>query len=330
MRHVAQHPVGRFLGNAAKQRVAGCDSGLRGHREQLPVVVQHLLEVRDHPVRVHRVAAEAATELVVEAALGHARQRERGHVQRLQVRMVAVRRRPPGAQQELEVHRVRELGRVAETAEPAVEVTLQRRSRLPERHAREFEAGLRRRRQQFTEHLHQRVALARDFSAMLRVVRGDALQHVAKGRHAVLRLYRKVGSAEERPMVPGRQEHRQRPAAAALRQHLVGGLVDAVEVRALLAVDLDVDERRVHHRRGRLVLERLVRHDVAPVTGRIADREQDRLVLGPRLLERLGAPRMPVDGVAGVLQQVGARLVGEAVAMGARSEDDAWLGGAVG
>ena len=318
MRHVAQHPVGRFPGDAAEKLVASGHCSLRAHRKQLPVVVQHLLEVRDHPIRVHRVTAEAAAELVVEAALGHARQRERGHVQRLQVRMVAVRRLPPGAQQELEVHRMRELRRIAKPAKPAVEVALQRCPRLRERRAREFEACRGRRRQQFTENLHQRVALACDVRAVLGVVRGDPLQHVAKSRHAVFRLHRKVRSAEKRPMVAGRQEHRQRPAAAALRQHLVRGLVDAVEVRTFLAVDLDVDERRVHHRGGGFVLERLVRHDMAPVTGRIADREQDRLVLGPRLLERLGAPRMPVDRVAGVLQQVGAGLAGEPVAMGAR------------
>ena len=63
--------------------------------------------------------------------------------------------------------------------------------------------------------------------------------------------------------------------------------VDRVEVGPLLAVDLDVDEALVHQRRGGRVLERLVRHHVAPVAGRVADREQDRLVLRARALERL-------------------------------------------
>ena len=53
--------------------------------------------------------------------------------------------------------------------------------------------------------------------------------------------------------------------------------VDLVDVGPLLAVDLDVDEQLVHHARGGVVLEALVRHDVAPVAGRVADREQDRL-----------------------------------------------------
>ena len=113
---------------------------------------------------------------------------------------------------------------------------------------------------------------------------------VAEGGHAVALLAREIGAAEERPLVVGRQEHRQRPAAAALGQHLVRGLVDAVEVGALLAVDLDVDEQFVHQRRRRGVLEGLVRHHVAPVAGRVADRQQDRLVAARA---RARAPPVP-------------------------------------
>ena len=59
-------------------------------------------------------------------------------------------------------------------------------------------------------------------------------------------VFGKVGAAEERHLV-GRQEHRQRPAAGALRQHLVRGLVDLVDVGPLLAIDLDVHEMAIHH-----------------------------------------------------------------------------------
>ena len=51
-------------------------------------------------------------------------------------------------------------------------------------------------------------------------------------------------------------------------------------------------------------LERLVRHDVAPVARAVADRDEERLVLGPRALERLVAPRVPVHRVVGVLEEV--------------------------
>src|SRR3712207_8981484 len=48
-------------------------------------------------------------------------------------------------------------------------------------------------------------------------------------------------------------------------------------------------------------------HDVAPVAGRVADREQDRLALTLREAERLLAPGEPVHGIVLVLEQVRAR-----------------------
>ncbi len=93
----------------------------------------------------------------------------------------------------------------------------------------------------------------------------------------------------------------------------MGALVDLVEVGAFLAVDLDVDEQAVHCRRGRRVLEGLVRHHVAPVARGITDRQQDRLVLGPCLREGRLAPRQPRDRIGGVLEEVGRGLGRETV-----------------
>ena len=91
-------------------------------------------------------------------------------------------------------------------------------------------------------------------------------------------------------------------------------LVDLVEVGPLLAVDLDVDEELVHELRRRLVLERLVGHDVAPVARRVADRQQDRLAGLARCRERLVVPRLPMHGIVRVLFQVGARLFAQSIA----------------
>src|SRR5215217_5731892 len=52
---------------------------------------------------------------------------------------------------------------------------------------------------------------------------------------------------------------------------------------------------------------------MAPVAGRVADGEQDRLVLTRCVTERLRPPRSPVDGIVLVLEEVGARFLGEAV-----------------
>ena len=79
-----------------------------------------------------------------------------------------------------------------------------------------------------------------------------------------------------------------------------------IDVRALLPIDLDVDEERVHDRRSVKVLEALMRHDMAPMAGRIADGEQNGLVQRARFLQGLGAPHPPMHGIIGVLQQIGA------------------------
>ena len=161
-----------------------------------------------------------------------------------------------------------------------------------------------------------RGAAARISSRSRRPRLGDRLQHLAEARHPLARLGREVGAAVERHAL-GVEEHVQRPAAVAgHRLHRLH--VDRVDVGALLAVDLDADEVLVHELRRLGVLERLVLHHVAPVAGRVADREQDRLVLGAGARERLLAPRVPVDGVVLVLEQVGAGLVGEAVGHVAR------------
>ena len=92
--------------------------------------------------------------------------------------------------------------------------------------------------------------------------------------------------------------------------------VDLIDVGAFLAIHFDVDEEIVHHLRGCRVLEALVRHDVTPMAGGVADRKQDRLVGALCLGECLGSPWPPVDGVVLVLEQIGAGLAGETVFVG--------------
>ena len=157
-----------------------------------------------------------------------------------------------------------------------------------------------------------RVVLLGDRRALLAIRDREPREEVEKPRAAVARFLREVGAAEERRAI-GRQEHREGPAARLAGQERVRGLVDLVEVGPLLAIDLDVDVQVVHHLRDGGVLERLVRHHVAPVAGRIADRQQDRLVLALRLRERGRIPRLPVDRVVGVLAQVGTGGVGQPV-----------------
>jgi hypothetical protein len=95
----------------------------------------------------------------------------------------------------------------------------------------------------------------------------DSQQDVLESRQVIARFFRKISSAEERPLIVVRQEHGERPAAAALRKHLLRDLVDAVDVGPLLAIDFDVDEVVVEDARGGFVLEALSFQYVTPPAG---------------------------------------------------------------
>ena len=270
-------------------------------RREQRVVVQHLLEVRHEPAVVDRVAVEAAAEQVVHPAGGHPVERLDDH---RAARVIAA------AKQELEHGGVRELRRAA----PAAERRLERRAGRTRRSREELVGQrLERRaeRRRLTDRLDELRGRARHVVAPLAPRLGDRLEHLPEARQPVPRLRRVVGAAVER-LAGRRQEDRHRPAAVA--GHRDDRLhVDGVEVGTLLAIDLHAHVVLVHHGRGRGVLERLVLHHVAPVAGRVPDREEDRPVLLARPRQRLVAPRVPVDRVGGVLEEVRAGLAGETV-----------------
>ena len=140
---------------------------------------------------------------------------------------------------------------------------------------------------------------------------GCRREDIAKAPEVVPRLGRQVRRGPERLAV-GAEEHVERPATAAVDRD--GDVhVQRVDVRPFLAIDLDADEALVHQLGGLRHRERLALHHVAPVAGGVADREEDRLPLLTCAGEGLVAPRVPVDRVLRVLQEVRARLVLQAV-----------------
>ena len=169
--------------------------------------------------------------------------------------------------------------------------------------------------------LGQPLGLGGGVVAVLPPVLVDGPADVAEGRHAVAGLVREVGPAVERLALGGHEDGERPPTVAGHGLH--GVHVDPVDIGPLLAVDLHVDEQPVHQVRGVVVLEGLVGHDVAPVAGRVPDGDQHRpvLVTGPG--EGLVPPRVPVDRVVGVLAQVRAGLVSEAVGHAAHRTDGA-------
>ena len=166
--------------------------------------------------------------------------------------------------------------------------------------------GLRQRRDDFRP-------LLANFFVTLFPGRRDAFEHLGESRLSVSIFRREISSAHERFQL-GREPDAHRPAATAGRG-LDERHVDAVHVRPLLAIDFDVHEFAVHDCRHFRALERLVRHDVAPVAGRITDREKDRLVLPTRFGECFLAPGKPVDRIVRVLKQVGRLLAREPVGL---------------
>jgi len=136
-------------------------------------------------------------------------------------------------------------------------------------------------------------------------------EDTAEARAAHLILRREISTSEKRLAVGG-QKHGERPAAA-LPHHLHDFLIDVVDVGALLPIDLDVHVALVHERGDLGVFERFVGHHVAPVAGRVTDREQDGNVSPAGLLERLVAPLPPVHRVVGVLEQIGTCRVAQPI-----------------
>ena len=260
--------------------------------------------MRHGPGRVDGVAREPAADLVVDPAPRHRLERLERHLAL------------PARQQQLDHRCLREL-RPTRPTRPPPEAAVDPVVRPPQRHQR-LTQGLRGDRVERrldprgrAERLDDLRALAVDLIAAARPRLGDPVEHHPPARQAVAGFGREVRTGVERDAV-GRQERVQRPAAAA-GDRLAGLHADRVDVGALLAVDLHAHEPLVHDLSDLLVLERLVRHHVAPVTGGIADRDEQRAVLGAGSGQRHLAPRLPVDGVVLVLAQVRRALAREAV-----------------
>ena len=246
--------------------------------------------MRHEPLRIDAVASKAATEVVVHPAARHRIER---HLD--DARDVVVWRGELAAEQKVEVHRARELRGPAESTPRRVEGVRQNASRVvqdvcpDEVRCGADECGA-------PDGLHQGGDVVVDVRTLVDPRIGDGIHQLNEGRP------REVRAAVERFAARG-EEHRHRPAAAT-RHRLHRIHVDRIDVGAFLAVDLHVDEERVHDRCGLDVLEALVGHHVTPVACRVTDGEQDRDVATLRLCECVSAPREPVDGVVLVLPEI--------------------------
>ncbi len=113
---LAEHVVERPGRDRAIPRVTGECPRVRVRARELRIVVEHLLEVRDEPLGVGRVAVEATAQLVMETAVGHRVERATSDRER-----PGVAGRDVAAQEELDRHRLRELRSAAPAAIGGIE-----------------------------------------------------------------------------------------------------------------------------------------------------------------------------------------------------------------
>ncbi len=285
-------------GNLPEEFVAGDLVGAQIIAQQAGIIVRHLLEVRNNPALVHRVAVEAAADLVVNTAPSHALERRRDDRQQPLLAGFEVR-----VEQQVERAGVRELGRGAESAilriEPAADALHNGLHDLFVGLARALFKAF-----QVTQSFSNLCRALVNLLAVGLVVVRHSFQQALHARAAGVVFGREISAAIERFTV-GSKKRRQRPTSLP-RQRTDRRLVTRVDIRALVAIDFHGDEQVVDEARHLRVLVTFVVHHVAPVAPDSADIQQDGLVLLARLREGCLAPLAPFDGLVRGGAQIGA------------------------
>ena len=326
--HLADHVLAGAPRRFRMERVAPAPECIGIQRGQLPVVIEHLLEVRHRPRGIHGVAVEPAAHLVEEAARGHRIERPAHHL---------LHRRAARIHQEAGVRRRRELGCTAEAAVGGIGHAQQRAAHLLRRvrasKGRGIIHGTRHRQRHLPPHdVCNALRLLRHAGAIGLPRAVHRAHQVDERRPTERRLRREVRPAEERLERLRIEEHVERPAAARtplgeLREHLARGHHEFVHVRPLLAIHLHRNARLVQDAGRHHALEALALHHVAPVAGAVANGHEERHLPATRLGDGLRTPRPPVDRVVRMLQQVRALGAGQAVGGAVRMSGNPGSGG---
>ena len=237
---------------------------------------------------------KTTSEMVVDTASSHLAQGELAHIEK-----IFVAAGMPVAQEAFQIGRIGELGLRAKAAMHHVKIIRQSPRRIGEQVWRQ-DSGAGFKRREFFQAIPDLLHALRHFTRPSVVGFGDCGQNPREPRAAITVLRGEVGPAIE-GFLRRREEQREGPAPLAAK-HLHDALVNVVQVRTLFTVHFDAHEVLVHQCRDALVLEGLVFHHMAPVTGRIANRQQDWLVFSPCFRECFRPPRKPVHRVMRVLE----------------------------
>lgn len=153
------------------------------------------------------------------------------------------------------------------------------------------------------EVLGNRVSIGAELSFVAMVEVGHAHEQLRPGDLPVSTIFGwEVSAAKKGPSVR-QTEAIERPTPVAL-DHLDRIHHQLVDLGAFFAVNFDTDEMLIHQIRDPGLFEGFTGHHVAPMAGRIPNRNEDGFILGAGGGECLRPPWSPVHGVIPVLVEV--------------------------
>ena len=238
MGHVAENVAKDVADHVGVPFLSADEIGVEVEVHQLRVVIEHLFEVRDEPLRIDGVAGEPAAQLIIHAAGGHAVAGVENHLDRFLILESNTLAQDEGRQAG-----AGEFGCVAEAPEARLVFLLElgegvgddaRRKRRACRgglDAKAFELFL------------ELGGVAEEFGVLGFPELGDVLEQLKKAGSAILGFGWKIGAAVKWFAIRS-EKTIERPAT--LSGHgLDGGHINLVHVRAFFTVHFDADEMPV-------------------------------------------------------------------------------------
>ena len=132
----------------------------------------------------------------------------------------------------------------------------------------------------------------------------DHAQQLQQTDHRAFGMFRKIRAGKEGLVI--RCHKNAGGPAAASGKGLTERHIDAVNIRSFLLVHLDGDKVPIEKFRDFPIFKAFVRHHMTPMTGAVANTEENGLILLTGFLESLGTPGIPVHRIVCVLEQIGA------------------------
>ncbi len=126
--------------------------------------------------------------------------------------------------------------------------------------------------------------MLRELAAMLFIVLLHSLHDLQKTGQAVARFVGKIGTSKKGGMIVRSKHHIEWPATGPLGEQVVGGLVDLIQIGPLFAVDFYTHKILIDEIGDCFVFERLMFHNVTPMTGGVTDRKEYRFVFVARFV----------------------------------------------